>query len=150
MAGLAKAGFHESFEHMVVCSLRAELRGKPLCIEERRQSDNGGPFAFGIRISANLGISRCEDRMCLDLWGASVHAGQGPIRCLNGTVVAVEEIIRHPDVHSCPSTGAVEAKRSFEPGDGLNGFARKHQNGSALNVAFRIARIDLERPVDLA
>ena len=62
-AASAKAGLVQPFEDMVASLLRAELPGKALGVEERRQTPNDGPFAFGIPVSADLGIGRREDRM---------------------------------------------------------------------------------------
>src|SRR5215831_20450136 len=45
--------------------------------------------------------------------------------------------------------GPVEAKRAFEPWQGLFGSACPHQNIPSLPIAFRIAGVDLERTVDL-
>ena len=54
-----------------------------------------------------------------------------------------------PDVQSCPGIGAVEAERAFEPGHSLGGSARPHQDVPRDLIAIGIARIDLERTVDL-
>src|SRR5438874_9661104 len=86
--------------------------------------------------------------MCKELSVSSGGAGQGAVKCLDGLGVALQEIIRHAQVQSCPSVGAVEAERPFEPGHGIGGFACKYQNDPAISIAIGIARIDLERAVD--
>jgi HEPN domain-containing protein len=58
-----KAGHFQPSEHMVAGLRGAELAGKPLGAEERRQTHDDGPLALGIPVSADLGIGRREDRM---------------------------------------------------------------------------------------
>jgi hypothetical protein len=45
--------------------------------------------------------------------------------------------------------GAVKAEGAFEPWCGLGGSARPHQNNSALAIVLCVARVDLERAVNL-
>ena len=63
---------------MVAGWVYAELRGKTVGIEERRQTSNDGPLAFGMPVSANLAIGHHrEDRMYLELSVASGCCGSG-------------------------------------------------------------------------
>src|SRR5207237_6367302 len=104
-----KSGLFQSFQHMFARLRRAELPSEPLGVEEWRQTLNNGAFALDIPVSTRYGVDCSEERMCLELREASGVAGQGAVKCLDRLVVAVQEIIRHTDVHSCPSVGAVEA-----------------------------------------
>jgi hypothetical protein len=51
-----KSGFFQALQQMVARRLRAELRSKTLGIEERRQTRDDGALAFGVLVSAHLGI----------------------------------------------------------------------------------------------
>ena len=51
-----KSGYFQAFQQMVARRLRAELRSKTLGIEERRQTRDDGALAFGVLVSAHLGI----------------------------------------------------------------------------------------------
>src|SRR5207248_5891066 len=144
-----ESGFFQAFHHLVARRLRPELLGEDAGIEERRQTCNNGTLFLGVPVFAHAGIGRREDRMCEELSVSSGSAGQGAVKCIDGLDVAVQEIMRHAQVQSCPSVGAVEAERSFEPGNGIGGFARKYQNDPAISKAIRIAGIDLKSTVDL-
>src|SRR5262249_31164369 len=119
-------------------------------VKERRQTCSDGVLPSSILISAHLGVGRREDRVSHELIIAPGAASQGSVKCLHGFGVALEEIIRHTDVQSCPDVGAIETQRSFEPRQGLSGSSCKYQNNSTIGIAIRIAWIVFKSPVNLS
>ena len=77
-------------------------------------------------------------------------AGKGTVAGVDGLDEPVQQIISHAEPVGCEAVGRIGAKSAFEPGQGLRGSARPHQNGPAIGKVVRIARIDLERAIDLS
>ncbi len=86
-------------------------------------------------VSSQLGVGSREHWTRHHLDVAAGIAGEGAVTGLDGFAVAAEEIIRSAQVLSCAGIGAVEAERDFEPGQGLAGSARPHQNISPHLIA---------------
>jgi hypothetical protein len=51
-----KACLRQAFEHMFTRRLCSKLPGESQAMEERREMRNYGPLAFGVLVSAHLGI----------------------------------------------------------------------------------------------
>src|SRR5215210_6197022 len=90
-----KACLFQPFQHLVARLLRAELPGKPLGIEEWRQTRDNGALTRGILVSAQLRIGGCEYWTRHHLDAAAGVAGEGAVAGLDRFAVAAEQIIRN-------------------------------------------------------
>ena len=144
-----KSSLFETLQHVVVRSLRAELRGEPL-IQKRRYTHHRVPLSLSVRSSIQLCVGGRQNRPSSHLGVTSEISGEGAVNGFDGLAVPVKEIVRCTEKKCCSSIGAIKAKSTFKPGQGLRGSACPQQNGTPKRKALSIAGIDLERTIDLS
>jgi hypothetical protein len=120
-----KSSLFETFQHMVVRCLRAELRGKPLSVQKRRYTHRCAPLSFGVGWSIQLCVGSRQNRPSCKLDVTSEITGEGTIHGFDGLAVPVKEIIGRTEKKGRSCIGTIKAKSAFKPGQGLGGPARK-------------------------
>src|SRR4029077_18250409 len=138
----------QSFEHLRLRLLRAELSGERPGVEQRPHARGDGALAFCILLAAQFSIDCRKQRMRNHLVIAPWFAGEGTVASLNGLCVTAKQVIRHAESSRRESVGWVRAKRTLQPRYRLPGSARPHQDGPAVGIVVGIAWIDLSRAVD--
>ena len=138
-------------------ALRAYGPAPPVCRIERRTSARravaisarNGALAIRILLSAHFGIRGGKHRMRDHLGIAPWVAGKSTVANIDGLGIPAKQIVHRAEPRGCEAIGPVKAQRPLQPRQCLRGSTCPHQDASAVGIVVGIARIDLERAVDL-